>query len=102
MILAIFQILSLLLSALFYVVIAQVILSWLFVFGVINPQSGFVRSLVDALEKITAPFYRPIKKVMPDFGGIDLSPMVLILAIIILRDIMLPAIFSEIGRATVL
>ena len=102
MILAIFQILSLLLSALFWIIIAQVILSWLFVFGVINPSSGFVRQLVEALEKITAPFYRPIKKVMPDFGGIDLSPMVLILAIIILRDIMLPAIFSEIGRATVL
>lgn len=101
MIAAIFDILFLGLQVLFYIIIAQVILSWLFAFGVINPQSGFVRSLVDALDKITGPLYRPIKKVMPDFGGIDLSPMVLIILIMVLRSI-LQGVYLEIGSATVL
>ena len=51
-------------------------------------QSNFVRTLLDALDRLTAPLYRPIRKVMPDFGGIDFSPIVLILAIQILRKLM--------------
>ena len=101
MIAAIFDILFLALQVLFYIIIAQVILSWLFAFGVINPHSGFVRSLVDALDRITAPLYKPIKKVMPDFGGIDLSPMVLIILIMVLRSV-LQGVYLEIGTATVL
>jgi len=70
-----------------WVIIAQVILSWLVAFNVINTQSNFVRTVLDALERLTAPLYRPIRKIMPDFGGIDFSPIVLILAIQILRKL---------------
>ena len=83
MALAFIDILQMLLWVLSWIVIGQVILSWLFAFNVINPSSGFMRGLVEALDRITAPLYRPIRKILPDFGGIDFSPLVLLLAIAI-------------------
>ena len=88
MALAFIDILQMLLWVLSGIVIAQVVLSWLFAFNVINPSSGFMRGLVDALDKITAPLYRPIRKVLPDFGGIDFSPLVLLLAIAIISRLL--------------
>ena len=88
MAIALINILQLLLTVLTWIIIAQVIISWLFAFNVINPHSGFMRSLVDALDKITAPLYRPIRKILPDFGGIDFSPLVLILAIAIVSRLL--------------
>ena len=85
MLYALFSIIDMILQVLVWVIIAQIIISWLVAFNVINTQSNFVRTLLDALDRMTAPLYRPIRKVMPDFGGIDFSPIVLILAIEILR-----------------
>jgi YggT family protein len=85
---ALIDILQMLLSVLSWIVIAQVIISWLFAFNVINHSSGFVRGLVEALDRITAPLYRPIRKIMPDFGGIDFSPLVLLLAIAIVSRLL--------------
>ena len=87
MLYAIFSIIDMSLQVLVWIIIAQVIISWLVAFNVINTQSNFVRTLLDALDKMTAPLYRPIRKVLPDFGGIDFSPIVLILAIQILRKL---------------
>ena len=87
MLYALFGIIDMILQVLVWVIIAQVIISWLVAFNVINTQSNFVRTLLDALDKMTAPLYRPIRKVLPDFGGIDFSPIVLILAIQILRKL---------------
>ena len=84
---ALFSIIDMILQVLVWVVIAQVIISWLVAFNVINTQSNFVRTLLDTLDRLTAPLYRPIRKVLPDFGGIDFSPIVLILAIQILRKL---------------
>ena len=80
MINALFDIAIILLTVLWYVIVAQVILSWLVAFNVINTQSNFVRTVLDALDRLTAPLYRPIRKILPDFGGIDLSPIVILLA----------------------
>jgi len=82
---ALFGIVDMVLQILVWIIIVQVILSWLVAFNVINTSSNFVRTVLDALDRLTAPLYRPIRKVMPDFGGIDFSPIVLILAIQILR-----------------
>ena len=84
MLYALFGIIDMVLQILVWIIIAQVIISWLVAFNVINTQSNFVRTLLDALDRLTAPLYRPIRKVMPDFGGIDFSP---ILAIQILRKL---------------
>ena len=85
MLLALFAILDLLLRVLSWIVIGQVILSWLFAFNVLNSSSAGLRAFVQALDRITAPIYRPIRRMMPDFGGIDFSPLVLLILIQILR-----------------
>jgi YggT family protein len=88
MVIAVFDILIMLLNVLWWVIIIQVILSWLFVFNVLNVSSQGVRAFANALEKITAPIYRPIRKVLPDFGGIDFSPVVVLLAIMVLQRLL--------------
>ena len=88
MFLAIIDIASMLLTALMWLIIIQVILSWLFAFNVLNTNSGGVRAFALALEKITAPIYRPIRKVLPDFGGIDFSPLIIILLIQVLKRLL--------------
>jgi len=71
-----------------WIIIIQVVLSWLFAFNVLNVHSSGVRAFALALEKITAPIYRPIRKVMPDFGGIDFSPLVIIILIQVLQRLL--------------
>lgn len=68
-----------------YVVFAQAILSWLIAFNVINTHNDAVRGLWNGLQKITDPVYRPIRRILPDFGGLDLSPLVVLLIIFLLR-----------------
>ncbi|MCY7399221.1 MAG: YggT family protein, partial [Sphingomonas bacterium] len=85
MLYALFGIVDLILQLLVWIIIAQAIISWLVAFNVINTSSNFVRTLLTGLDRLTAPLYRPIRKILPDFGGIDLSPIVLILAIQIVR-----------------
>lgn len=82
---ALFNIADYLLWILMWIIIIQVILSWLFAFNVLNTSSQGLRAFVDALDRILAPLYRPIRKLLPDFGGIDFSPLVLLLLINILR-----------------
>lgn len=88
MIYAVFSMLDLLLQIVVYLIIGQVILSWLVAFNVINTQSGFVRTILDVLERLTGPIYRPIRRIMPDFGGIDFSPIVVLLAVQLLRKLL--------------
>ena len=85
MLLAVFGVLDLLLRVLSYIIIAQAILSWLVAFNVINTHSDFVRSFLNALDRMTEPLYRPVRRIMPDFGGIDFSPLVVLLLIYVLR-----------------
>ena len=88
MIYALFGIVDMILQLLVWIIIAQAILSWLVAFNVINTSSNFVRTVLNGLDRLTAPLYRPIRKLMPDFGGIDFSPIVLILAIQIVRKLL--------------
>jgi YggT family protein len=85
MVLAIFGVINLLLNVVWWIIIAQVILSWLFAFNVLNANSSGLRTFVDALDRITAPLYRPIRKVLPDFGGIDFAPLVVLILIQVLQ-----------------
>ena len=62
-----------------WVVIASAILSWLIAFNVVNTRNRFVYIVADIAYKITEPVLRPIRRILPSFGGIDLSPVVLIL-----------------------
>ena len=87
MLYAFFGIVDMILQLLVWIIIIQAILSWLVAFNVINTSSNFVRTLLTALDRLTAPLYRPIRRILPDFGGIDLSPIVLILAIQVVRKL---------------
>ena len=90
---ALFGIADLLLRVLMYVIIAQAILSWLVAFNVINTYNDFVRSFLGALDRITEPLYRPVRRILPDFGGLDFSPLLVLLLIIIVKDYLLPGAF---------
>ena len=83
-----------LLGVLGLVIFVQVVLSWLVVFNVINTHNDFVRNFLRALDYITEPLYRPIRKILPDFGGIDFSPLVVLIAIQALRIILSDMITS--------
>jgi len=64
-----------------YMVIGSAILSWLVHFGVINTRNQFVSMIGEFLWRVTEPALRPIRRFMPNLGGIDISPIILILAI---------------------
>lgn len=68
-----------------YVLIAWIVLSWLISFGVVNRYQPFVQRINFALFRLTEPFLKPIRKHMPDLGGIDLSPIVLMLALFFIK-----------------
>ena len=90
--LAVLEIILLLLRILGWIIVAQAILSWLIAFNVINTSNDFVRSVWNALGRLTEPLYRPIRRVLPDFGALDLSPLVVLLVIYILSNIVIPNI----------
>jgi YggT family protein len=88
MLLALVDIVNLLLTILTWVIIIQVVLSWLFAFNVLNTGSQGVRTFAVALDRLTAPIYRPIRRVLPDFGGIDFSPLVILILIQVIRKLL--------------
>jgi YggT family protein len=73
-----------------YIVIASAVMSWLIAFNVINPYNQFVRSLWQAFNALTEPLLRPIRRMLPDLGGVDISPMILILACWFVQYVVLP------------
>ena len=75
-----------------YVIIAGVILSWLMAFGVVNPYNPTVRTIDRALSALTEPLLRPIRNALPNLGGIDLSPIVLLLACFFVQSVVIPNI----------
>ena len=79
------DILSILLNILWWIIIVQAVMSWLIAFNVINTHNDFVGQLWHVLDRITEPLYRPFRRIMPDFGGIDLTPMVVLSLLIILQ-----------------
>jgi len=96
MIQAVFSILDLLLTVLTYIIIAQAIISWLVAFNVINTSNDFMRSFLSALDRMTEPLYRPIRRILPDFGGIDFSPLVVLLLIYVVR-ILLAGVAADVA-----
>ena len=87
MLIALFQVADLLLRVLSYIIIAQAIISWLVAFNVINTRNDFVRALWDFLYRITEPVLRPIRNVLPNLGGIDISPIILLLIIFFIERV---------------
>jgi YggT family protein len=93
-----FQILDVLIQVTLMVILVQAVMSWLLAFNVISLHNDVVRGIWSSLEKLTDPLYRPIRRIMPDFGALDLSPMVVIVILIILQRI-LPTIYASIASS---
>ena len=87
-VLSLFNIAIILLNVLWWIIIVQAILSWLFAFNVLNTSSPAVGTIATALDRVTAPLYRPIRRILPDFGGIDFSPMVVLILIMVLQKLL--------------
>ncbi|MFK7945158.1 MAG: YggT family protein [Paracoccaceae bacterium] len=84
---AIFLLIDTILNIAFWIILIQVILSWLIMFNVINMHQPFVRQVWDGLNALTAPIYNPIRRILPNLGGIDLAPMIVIIAIFFLQNL---------------
>ena len=85
MLLRLIQIVDIILTVLWWFIIAQAVMSWLIAFNVINTHNDFVAQLWMMLDRITEPLYRPFRRIMPDFGGLDLTPMLVLILIIIIQ-----------------
>jgi len=97
----ILRIIQVLLNLLWWIIVIQAVLSWLIAFNVINTSNQFVRSVWTALARITEPLYRPIRRILPDFGALDMSPLVVLLVIYILQTIVIPSIYEQYLVATI-
>lgn len=83
--LSLFQILNMLLDIVWFFIIAHIIMSWLINFQVLNVHQPIVGQLWRALNQLLAPLYNRIRRILPQMGGIDLAPLIVLVAIMILR-----------------
>ncbi|KQW28031.1 hypothetical protein ASE36_16390 [Rhizobium sp. Root274] len=90
---ALFQTIDLALSIFTWILIGSAIFSWLYAFNVINSSNRFVASLGQFFYNVTEPVLRPIRRFMPDLGGIDISPIIVLLIIFFLRSFLWNSIF---------
>jgi len=86
---SIFQILLLILDVVWFVMIAHIIMSWLINFQVLNLNQDLVRSIWFGLNRLLEPIYGPIRRILPDLGGIDLAPLVGLLAVYAIRIVLM-------------
>ena len=83
---------SYLLTLYIYILIAAVILSWLVAFNIVNPYNQFVRMISEFLHRITEPVLGPIRNMLPNLGGLDISPLIVTLIIIFIQSVLIPNI----------
>jgi YggT family protein len=93
-VLAIYGPLQLILGVVYFFIIAHFIMSWLIAFQVLNTRQPLVSQIWYSLNRLLEPIYTPIRRFLPDLGGIDLAPLVAILIVISLRTYVLPVIFG--------
>lgn len=86
---AILNVIMIALNLYWWVIIASAIFSWLYAFNVVNPRNPIVSTIGNALYQLTEPLLRPIRRFMPDLGGLDLSPIVLLLGIILIQQVLI-------------
>lgn len=94
------EILDFALMILTFIIVAHAIMSWLIGFNVINTYNEFVRSIWNALERITRPVYDPVRRIMPDTGALDLTPIVVLLILFVLRNIVISGLLQQLANAS--
>ena len=84
---ALIQTLVLALDLYWWIIIASAIFSWLYAFNVVNPRNQFVGTIGNMLYRLTEPALRPIRRILPNLGGIDISPIILLLIIFFIQRV---------------
>lgn len=77
-----------------FIIILQVIMSWLIAFGVINTQNPQAARLVDGLDKLTEPVMTPVRRYVPPIGGIDITPIIVIFGIMLVKELVIRIFFG--------
>ncbi|MCO5145157.1 MAG: YggT family protein [Aquamicrobium sp.] len=90
--LALIQTVVLALDLYWWIIIASAVFSWLYAFNVVNPRNQIVSTIGNFLFRITEPALRPIRRILPDLGGIDISPIILLLIIFFLRQFLITTV----------
>ena len=93
---ALLDVIVILLQLYIYLLIAAAVLSWLIAFNVVNTRNQVVAMVGDFLYRITEPLLRPIRSMMPNLGGIDVSPVILILIIFFLQNVIIRYIYPNV------
>lgn len=86
--LALFRTIDFALEIYIWIIIASAIFSWLHAFNIVNSRNQFVASVGNFLFRVTEPALRPIRRFMPDLGGVDISPIILFIIIYFIRQLM--------------
>ena len=90
---ALLDVILLVLQIYIWLLIAAAVLSWLIAFGVVNTRNQAVAMIADFLYRITEPALRPIRRILPHLGGIDISPVILILIIYFIQEVIIRYIY---------
>ncbi|WP_027060467.1 YggT family protein [Mesorhizobium loti] len=90
--LALIQTIVMALDLYWWIIIASAIFSWLYAFNVVNSRNQFVGSIGNMLYRLTEPALRPIRRFMPDLGGVDISPIILLLILFFVRQFILTTV----------
>jgi YggT family protein len=85
-----FRFISFVLELYIWILIASAILSWLIAFNVVNTRNQFVGMIGEFLYRVTEPVLRPVRSILPNLGGIDVSPIIVILIIYFIQMVVLP------------
>ncbi|MGX5801497.1 YggT family protein [Bradyrhizobium sp. Arg314] len=91
---ALIQTIVMALDIYWWIIIASAIFSWLYAFNVVNSRNQFVGTVGNMLFRLTEPALRPIRRFMPDLGGIDISPIILLLVIFFIRQFLVTTVWS--------
>ena len=86
---SLFQILMLLLNIVYFIVIAHVIMSWLINFQVLNLHQPLVAQIWDGLNRLLEPIYSRVRRLIPQMGGLDLAPLIVLIGVAVVRIILI-------------
>lgn len=94
---ALFSTIDLALNIYIWFIIASAVFSWLYAFNIVNPRNPFVAQVGSFLYKVTEPALAPIRRYLPDLGGVDISPIVLFIIIYFIRMFMWTSVAPMFG-----
>ena len=98
---ALIKTIDLALNLYWWIIIGSAVFSWLYAFNVVNPRNQFVGAIGNMLFRLTEPALRPIRRFLPDLGGIDISPIILLLIIFFIREFLWSTV-APLARVTAL